>query len=81
MWPFHPGRVVKEPERQPHIHWTTCYDFEEMRKKRAVLLHKSKEKKHTKKGTQKMNTKKEPNLKKKNQKKDPKKKEQKKKKK
>ena len=24
-------RVVKEPERQPYIHWTTCYDFEEMR--------------------------------------------------
>ena len=28
---LHPGRVVKEPERQPYIHWTTCYDFEEMR--------------------------------------------------
>ena len=23
----HPGRVVKEPERQPYIHWTTCYDY------------------------------------------------------
>ena len=23
----HPGRVVKEPERQPHEHWTTCCDY------------------------------------------------------
>ena len=28
---LHPGRMVEEPERQPYIHWTTCYDFEEMR--------------------------------------------------
>ena len=28
---LHPGMVVKEPERLPYIHWTTCYDFEEMR--------------------------------------------------
>ena len=28
---LHPGRVVKEPERQPYVRWTTCYDFEEMR--------------------------------------------------
>ena len=28
---LHPGRVVKEPERQPYIHWTTCFDFEEIR--------------------------------------------------
>ena len=21
------GRVVKEPERQPYVHWTTCYDY------------------------------------------------------
>ena len=35
---LHPGRVVKEPERQPYVHWTTCYDFEVMRNKRAVLL-------------------------------------------
>ena len=27
----HPCRVVKEPKRQPYTHWTTCYDFDEMR--------------------------------------------------
>ena len=26
---LHPGRMVEEPERQPYVHWTTCYDFEE----------------------------------------------------
>ena len=28
---LHPGRMMEKPERQPYIHWTTCYDFEEMR--------------------------------------------------
>ena len=31
VWHFTQAGVVKEPERQPYIHWTTCYDFEEMR--------------------------------------------------
>ena len=26
---LHPGRMVEEAERQPYVHWTTCYDFEE----------------------------------------------------
>ena len=26
---LHPGRMVEEPERQPYVRWTTCYDFEE----------------------------------------------------
>ena len=28
---LHPGRMMEKPERQPYIHWTTCYDFEETR--------------------------------------------------
>ena len=28
---LHPGRMMEKPERQPYIHWTTCYDFEEMK--------------------------------------------------
>ena len=24
---LHPGRMAEEPERQPYIHWTTCYDY------------------------------------------------------
>ena len=38
---LHPGRVVKEPERQPYIHWTTCYDYRGDEEYRAVLLHPS----------------------------------------
>ena len=26
---LHPCRMVEEPERQPYVRWTTCYDFEE----------------------------------------------------
>ena len=26
---LHPSRMVEEPERQPHVRWTTCHDFEE----------------------------------------------------
>ena len=26
---LHPGRMMEKPERQPYVHWTTCYDFEE----------------------------------------------------
>ena len=26
---LHPGRMVEEPERQPYVRWTTCYDFKE----------------------------------------------------
>ena len=26
---LHPTRMVEEPERQPYVRWTTCYDFEE----------------------------------------------------
>ena len=28
---LHPGRMMEKPERQPYIHWTTFYDFEETR--------------------------------------------------
>ena len=28
---LHPGRMMEKPERQPHVHWTTFYDFEETR--------------------------------------------------
>ena len=24
---LHPGRVVKEPERQPYVRWTTCHEY------------------------------------------------------
>ena len=36
---LHPGRVVKEPERQPYIHWTTCHEYRGDEEYRAVLLH------------------------------------------
>ena len=48
---LHPGRMVEEPERQPYVHWTTCYDFEEtwiidvyssmISRRLPFLLHKS----------------------------------------
>ena len=38
---LHPGRVVKEPERQPYVHWTTCYDYRGDVDYRRVFLHPS----------------------------------------
>ena len=37
---LHPGRVVKEPERQPYIRWTTCYEYREDVDYRRVFLQK-----------------------------------------
>ena len=52
---LHPGRMVEEPERQPYIRWTTCYDFEEtwIIDVYRVKKWKTKEKKRRKKGKRK----------------------------
>ena len=31
--------MMEEPERQPYVHWTTCYDYRGDEEYRAVLLH------------------------------------------
>ena len=36
---LHPRRMVEEPERQPYMHWTTCYDYRGDVDYRRVFLH------------------------------------------
>ena len=36
---LHPGKMMEEPERQPHVHWTTCYDYRGDVDYRRVFLH------------------------------------------
>ena len=36
---LHPGRMMEEPERQPYIHWTTCYDYRGDVDYRRMFLH------------------------------------------
>ena len=38
---LHPGRMMEKPERQPYVHWTTCYDYRGDVDYRRVFLHPS----------------------------------------
>ena len=44
---LHPGRMMEKPERQPYVHWTTCYDYRGDVDYRRVFLHIADESRHS----------------------------------